>query len=104
MASKARRKGNYHENFFLKLFKKMGIKTKKQPLSGSLGGEYKGDLVLNINDKDYIAEVKFRDGTFPSPFTTIQDRDIVIYKRKTGNPKWIMILSDSTTEEILGNK
>ena len=45
MASKSKNKGNYHERWFLKLFQSLGLRIKKQPLSGSLGGEYKGDLL-----------------------------------------------------------
>ncbi len=65
MASRARSKGNYHENWFIKLFAAWKIKAKKQPLSGSLGGEYRGDLILTINGEDIITEVKYRKGTFP---------------------------------------
>tara|TARA_R100001460_G_scaffold2821_1_gene8839 strand:+ start:368 stop:715 length:348 start_codon:yes stop_codon:yes gene_type:complete len=102
MASRARSKGNYHENFFVKLFKAWKIKAKKQPLSGSLGGEYRGDLILTINGEDIITEVKYRKGTtFPSPFTVLEGRDAAIYKRGTGtDPKWIMILPDATVERI----
>ena len=102
MASKSRRKGNYHENFFLKLFQAWKIKTKKQPLSGGLGGEYTGDLVLELNGKQFITEIKYRkESSFPSPFKTIQNRDIVIYKRGTGEPKWVMFLSEETAQHLL---
>ena len=39
MASKSKNKGSYHERWFLKLFQSLGLRIKKQPLSGSLGGE-----------------------------------------------------------------
>ena len=46
-ASKA--KGTYHENWFLKLFTGWGLRVvKRQPLSGALGGEYAGDLVIQL--------------------------------------------------------
>ena len=48
MVSKSKAKGSYHERWFLKLFNSLGIRTKKQPLSGSLGGEYRGDLTVNV--------------------------------------------------------
>lgn len=105
MASRARSKGNYHENWFIKLFKAWKIKAKKQPLSGSLGGEYRGDIVLNINGIELITEVKYRKGTFPSPFTVLDGRDAAIYKRGTGtNPKWILILPDHVVERLWRSK
>jgi hypothetical protein len=41
--------------------------------------------------------VKYRNNTtFPSAFTTFKDRDVVIYKRRTGTPQTIIMF----TEEI----
>ena len=103
MASRARAKGNYHENWFIKLFEAWKIKAKKQPLSGSLGGEYRGDIVLTINGVELITEVKYRKGTFPSPFTVLDRRDI--YKRGNGtDPKWVLILPDHVVEKIWRSK
>ena len=105
MASRARAKGNYHENWFIKLFKTWKIKAKKQPLSGSLGGEYRGDIVLTINGIELITEVKYRKGTFPSPFTVLARRDAAIYKRGNGtDPKWVLILPDHVVEKIWRSK
>ena len=49
MTSKSKDKGPYHENYFVNLFKEWGLKVKRQPLSGALGGEYSGNVVLEIN-------------------------------------------------------
>ena len=49
MTSKSKRKGNYHENWFVKLFNSWKLPAKKVPLSGSLGGEHTGDIKLVIN-------------------------------------------------------
>ena len=46
MASKSKIKGNYHENWFVKLFTSWKLPVKKVPLSGSLGGEHTGDIKL----------------------------------------------------------
>ena len=43
MASKSKIKGNYHENYFVKLFSKLGFNVRKQPLSGVLQ-EYPADI------------------------------------------------------------
>ena len=69
MVSKSKAKGSYHERWFLKLWNSLGIKTKKQPLSGSLGGEYKGDLTIEIDGQVVFVEVKYRDKSyFPNVF------------------------------------
>jgi len=101
MTSKSKLKGTYHENFFVKLLNGMGLKTKRQPLSGSLGGEYSGDLVVQIDGKDYIAEVKYRKSSgFPSPFKVLDNRDFAIYKRSSKDPNWLVIIPDKMFEEL----
>ena len=106
MASKARAKGNYHENFFVKLFKAWKLPVKKQPLSGSLGGEYSGDLIIEINGHRLVTEVKYRKSSgFPSPFTVLDNRDAALFKRGNGtNPKWVLIIPDHTVEKLWRRK
>ena len=50
MPSKSKRKGNYHENWFVKLFTSWKLPVKKVPLSGSLGGEHTGDIKIKIKE------------------------------------------------------
>ncbi len=107
MVSKNKAKGSYHERWFLKLFNQLGIKTKKQPLSGSLGGEYKGDLTIEIDGQVLFVEVKYRDkSSFPNVFNLLEDRDMAVCKRKTGDPRYCVIISDrvweSTFTKIIG--
>ncbi len=102
MASKSKNKGSYHERWFLKLFESLGLKIKKQPLSGSLGGEYRGDLLLNLQDKDLFVEVKYRDkSTFPNVFNLLEDRDLALCKRKIGDPRYCVIIKDKVFEDII---
>ena len=102
MVSKSKAKGSYHERWFLKLWNNLGIKQKKQPLSGRLGGEYRGDIILSPKNKNYIAEVKYRTtDKFPSPFKVLDKRDIAFYKRKTGEPQVVVIMSAKIFEEII---
>ena len=105
MPSKSKIKGNYHENWFVKLFNSWKLPAKKVPLSGSLGGEHIGDIKLVINDKEYVVEVKYRavDG-FPNPFRVLENRDIALYKRKNGNPRWIAVISDKIFKEVINGK
>jgi len=59
MPNKNKSKGTYHEKWFVEWLNKIiGIKAKRQPLSGSLGGEYSGDIKLYIRDKKLVGEVK----------------------------------------------
>ena len=101
MPSKSKIKGNYHENWFLKLFKSWNVPTKKVPLSGSLGGADIGDLKIILKDKELVAEVKYRAvDKFPSVFKVLEGKDIALYKRKTGDPKWVAIIPDKLFEEL----
>ena len=105
MPSRSKIKGNYHENWFIKLFKSWKYPAKKVPLSGSLGGEHTGDIKLIINNKEYIVEVKYRavDG-FPNPFKVLDNRDIALYKRKTGDPRWVAIIPDRLFKEVINGQ
>lgn len=108
MTSKSKAKGTYHENFFVKLFKGWGLAVKRQPLSGALGGEYSGDLVINFAGQDYIAEVKYRkEKGFPSPFSVLKNRDVALFKLgkgEKGSPKWVLIVPDRVIEKMMEKK
>ena len=100
MATSQRRKGSYHENKILEWLQEIGFKAKKQPLSGQLGGEYRGDILIDIGEDQLVVEVKYRDkGSFPSPFSVLEDRDLAIYRRKTGTPKSVLIIDTEVFEE-----
>lgn len=100
MATSQRRKGSYHETKVLEWLKEAGFTAKKQPLSGQLGGEYRGDILIEVGGNELVVEVKYRDGgSFPSPFTVLDERDIAIYKRKTGTPKSVVIVDADVFKE-----
>ena len=101
MPSKSKIKGSYHERWFLKWLTKLGFSVKKQPLSGSLGGEYSGDLVIDIADEKLIAEIKYRDASsFPNAFSVLEGRDIAFFKRKVGKPKTCLIIDGDVFERL----
>ena len=105
MASKSKLKGTYHEKWFVKWLADQGIEAKRQPLSGSLGGEFTGDLKLKLKGKDLIAEIKYRTtNRFPSPFTVLTGRDIAFYKRRTGKPQMVVIMTAETFDLLMGDK
>lgn len=104
MANRNKNKGTYHEKWFVKWLEAAGIKAKRQPLSGSLGGEYSGDIKLELNGHELVGEVKYRDKSgFPSPFTVLEGRDIAFYKRRTGSPQTLVIVSGDTFLKLMEN-
>ena len=104
MANRNKNKGTYHEKWFVNWLEKAGIKAKRQPLSGSLGGEYSGDIKLTIKDQELVGEVKYRDKSgFPNPFTVLEGRDIAFYKRRRGTPQTLVIMSGEQFQTIMEN-
>ena len=105
MANKNKSKGTYHENWFVKWLNGIGIKAKKVPLSGSLGGEWSGDIHITLDGRHLVAEVKYRDkSNFPSPFKVLDNRDIAFYKRRTGKPQTLVIMDGELFADLLGVK
>jgi len=97
MAHKNKAKGYYHERKILDWLLGLGLSVKRQPLSGALGGEYRGDITIDILGRRLVGEIKYRDkSNFPSPFTVLEQRDLAIYKRRTGEPGTLVILSEET--------
>jgi len=105
VANRNKTKGTYHEKWFVKWLTKIGIKAKRQPLSGSLGGEYSGDIKLELKGKELVGEVKYRDvSNFPSPFKVLEGRDIAFYKRRRGTPQTLVIMSGEMFEQLMENQ
>ena len=105
MANRNKNKGTYHEKWFVKWLEEAGIKAKRQPLSGSLGGEYSGDIKHELKGKELVGEVKYRDvSNFPSPFKVLEGRDIAFYKRRRGTPQTLVIMSGEMFEQLMENQ
>ena len=106
MANRNKSKGTYHEKWFVDWLNKIKtqIKAKRQPLSGSLGGEYAGDIKLQIKGLEMVGEVKYRDtASFPSPFKVLEGRDIAFYKRRRGTPQTLVIMTGETFQQLMEN-
>lgn len=104
MANKNKSKGSYHERRITEWLNSIGIPAKRVPLSGSLGGEWSGDIHATLDGRHVVTEVKYRDKSgFPSPFTVLDGRDMAIYKRKTGKPQTIVIMPAELFAELLGD-
>ena len=104
MANRNKIKGTYHEKWFVDWLTKAQIKAKRQPLSGSLGGEYSGDIKLELFGQELVGEVKYRDkSNFPSPFKVLAGRDIAFYKRRSGEPQTVVIMSGDQFLKLMEN-
>ena len=102
MPNKNKSKGTYHEKWIVEWLKKLGIPVKRQPLSGALGGEYRGDIVLKLLGHRLVGEVKYRDlSGFPSPFSVLEQRDIAFYKRRSGTPQLVVVMSGETFQQLM---
>ena len=106
MANRNKNKGTYHEKWFVEKLNQIEakIEAKRVPLSGSLGGEYSGDIHLFIDGKKLVGEVKYRDkSNFPSPYKVLEGRDIAFYKRRTGSPQSLVIITLEQFQQLLEN-
>ena len=106
MANRNKSKGTYHEKWFVDWLNqiKAKIEAKRVPLSGSLGGEYSGDIHLYINGQKLVGEVKYRDkSNFPSPFSVLENRDIAFYKRRRGTPQTLVIMTGEQFQQLMEN-
>jgi len=104
MANKNKQKGSYHERWFVTWLEAIGLKARRQPLSGSLGGEFSGDIKLELFGLELVAEVKYRDASnFPSPFSVLENRDLALYKRRRGTPQTLVIMSGDTFQKLMEN-
>ena len=107
MANRNKNKGTYHEKWFVEWLNQIEapIEAKRVPLSGSLGGEYSGDIHLYIKGEKLVGEVKYRDkSNFPSPFSVLDKRDIAFYKRRTGSPQTLVIMTGEKFKQLMENK
>ena len=106
MANRNKSKGTYHEKWFVDWLNQIEapIEAKRVPLSGSLGGEYSGDIHLWINEQKLVGEVKYRDkSNFPSPFSVLENRDIAFYKRRRGTPQTLVIMTGEQFQQLMEN-
>lgn len=105
MPNKNKSKGTYHEKWLVEWLTERGFEAKRQPLSGSLGGEWSGDLILNLMGHRLVGEMKYRDqSSFPSPFTVLTGRDIAFYKRRRGSPQMVVIMTADVFDLLMGEE
>jgi Holliday junction resolvase len=102
MPHKNKIKGTYHERRAEEWLEELGLCPKRVPLSGSLGGEYSGDITLTLGRHRLVAEVKYRTKSgHPNPLTVLENKDIAIYRRKSGTPKMVVIMPPEIFASLL---
>ena len=61
-----------------------------------------GDIKLVIKGLEYVVEIKYiAVDVFPNVFKVLENRNIAMYKRKTGEPRWVAIIPDKIFKEII---
>lgn len=86
------------------LAQRSGYQSEKATAQWQLGGEYSGDIKLELNGYEMVGEVKYRDkSNFPSPYKVLEGRDIAFYKRRTGSPQTLVILEGEMFLKLMEN-
>ena len=86
MTSKEKRKGTYHENWWVETFKQWGWQARKQPLSGILK-DFPHDIEVQTKGLTLICESKYRANGFALISTILKDPtvNLLLLKDKSGS-------------------
>jgi hypothetical protein len=81
-----RRKGDRIERQLVRLLQDHAIAAERIPLSGSVGGSWRGDLNIPLLGRDLRAEVKARGTGFSQLYKWIAGFDLLIIRRDRSEP------------------
>lgn len=88
--SASKDKGRRGEHHAVKVFEQAGVKAQRVPLSGSLGGEYTGDIVVGSCEHPIMqGEVKYREGISNQLWNWLQqdtNNDFLVVKKNHKQP------------------
>ena len=103
MTSKEKRKGTYHENWWVSLFNRWGWKARRQPLSGILK-DFPNDIEIQIKDMSIICESKYRANGFAliSSYLGKGDVDLLLLKEKSGSAYVCFNIKNEKIKKLLG--
>ena len=92
MGRMSRNKGRRIENELVHKHKDMGVDCERVPLSGSAGGRFAGDLVIEHDGALYRAEVKARatGNGFKTLEGWIGDHDMLFLRRDRAEPMVVL--------------
>lgn len=111
MASTNKRKGTYHEHWWVEFFKTFGWKAKRQPLSGLLP-ELPGDVKVEVNNTRLIVESKYQTNgkgwSFINRILKKKNqkyyRDILVLKQRSGEAYLCININNENALKILRKK
>jgi hypothetical protein len=75
-----RAKGNRLERAIVRLLQDAGLAAERVPLSGQVGGSYKGDLTVPVIGRSLVVEAKARANGFSQIYSWLDGRDVLIVK------------------------
>jgi hypothetical protein len=81
-----RRKGDRIERELVDLLQRAGIAGERVPLSGSVGGKFRGDISIPLLGIDRCCEVKARGDGFGLLYRWLTDRDLLIVRADRREP------------------
>src|SRR5262249_17324571 len=93
-----RHKGARSERALVHLLRDHGLAAERQPLSGSLGGRFSGDVSVPLLGVDRIAEVKTRASGFRQLYAWLDGRDLLALKADRAD--WLIVLPFQTFIQI----
>ncbi len=95
---RSRSKGARTERSIVKALQASGIAAVRVPLSGAVGGRFRGDIVLPLMGRDIFVEVKIRADGFRELYCWLNQRDVLIVKADRQEP--LVVLRMSLAAEI----
>ena len=115
MSSKEKRKGTYHENWWVSLFKEWRWSARRQPLSGILK-DFPNDIELWVPDNTELAkeqhqrirvicESKYRAKGFALLSTYLKQEtevDLLLLKEKSGSAYMCFNIKNKKIKKLLG--
>jgi Holliday junction resolvase len=91
----SRQKGSRNERALLRILQAAGIGAEKTPLSGALGGKWRGDLTAPVIGRDLVIECKARRDGFRELYGWLQDRDVLALRADRAETLIVIRLRDA---------
>lgn len=87
---RSKSKGRYGENQVVDKLQDNGLAAERMPLSGSLGGKYRGDISVPFLGRDLRGEIKFRNDVPKTVLKWLEQggADFLVFKRPRG--RWVV--------------
>ena len=103
MTSKEKRKGTYHENWWVNLFRSWKWTARRQPLSGILK-DFPNDIEVKTKDMSIICESKYRANGFAlvSSYLGKGEVDLLLLKEKNSNAYICFNVKNKKILKLLG--